>query len=107
MMVVIVAAGSIVIATFAVAVSVPLTTCTVNASVPVAVGVPVIAPLGDNARPAGRAPPVTLHTYAAVPPCASSCVAYAVPTVPFGSDVVVMVSRSVTVIVTDVEFVAS
>lgn len=35
-------------------------------------GIPVIVPVGDSARPAGREPAVTSHTYGGVPPVAVS-----------------------------------
>jgi hypothetical protein len=65
-------------------------TCTVNDTVPAAVGVPEISPV-DAARlnPAGNVPALTLQLYGVVPPLACSVVEYAMPAVPPFSDVVV------------------
>ena len=67
-------------------------TCTVNDTVPAVVGVPEITPV-DEARlnPAGKAPALIDQLYGVVPPLACSVVEYAVPAVPPGSDVVVIV----------------
>src|SRR5579883_2509388 len=65
---------------------------TVKVEVPAAVGVPPMLPSGPRLRPAGKAPLVTSQTYEPVPPLAASVVEYAVPTVPLGSDVVVIVT---------------
>ena len=67
-------------------------TLTVKLDVPAVVGVPVIVPVLDNVRPAGRDPALMVHVYGAVPPDTPRvCCGYAVPAVPPGSDVVVMV----------------
>ena len=50
---------------------------------PAVVGVPVITPLEERVRPAGRAPLATVHVYGGFPPLAASVAEYAVPTVPF------------------------
>ena len=58
-----------------------------------AVGVPVMAPVAVfSDRPAGNVPLVSDHVYGVVPPDAVSVAEYAVPTLPFGNDVVVIVS---------------
>ncbi len=67
-------------------------TCTVKFAVPLAVGVPLMAPLAESDRPAGSAPGPLDHVYPPVPPLADSVWLYAAPTVPAGSDVVVMVN---------------
>ena len=67
-------------------------TCTVNDTVPAAVGVPEITPVdATRFNPAGNVPALTLQLYGVVPPLACSVVEYAVPAVPPGSDVVVTV----------------
>ena len=79
----------------------PLESVTVNVTPPdaVAVGVPVIAPVDAfSVNPAGRLPPVTVHVYGEVPPLTASEALYAVPTVPAGSDVVVMLSADATIV---------
>lgn len=60
---------------------------TVNVHVQAAVGVPVIAPVLDSARPAGSAPLATVveNVYGDAPPDAASVWLYAVPTVPLAS----------------------
>jgi hypothetical protein len=47
-------------------------TVAVRLNVPLAVGVPEIAPLAARVRPAGRLPEVIDHEYGAVPPLACS-----------------------------------
>jgi len=74
-------------------------TTTVNTEVPVAVGVPLIVPAAwpvvVNVKPDGKAPVAMDQVYGVVPPLAKSCVCgYAVPTVPAGSDSVVIESVS-------------
>jgi len=65
-------------------------TCTVNVLAPVALGVPVIAPvLAVSDKPAGRAPAMTDHVYGIVPEPASSIVLYTTPEVPLGNSIVV------------------
>jgi len=57
---------------------------------PAAVGVPDIPPPLLSVKPGGRAPADTLQLYGDVPPVADAEELYAVPTVPFGSEVVVI-----------------
>jgi hypothetical protein len=45
-------------------------TVAIKLATPLAVGVPVIAPVVERASPAGRLPEVTAHLYGAVPPVA-------------------------------------
>jgi hypothetical protein len=67
-------------------------TCTVNDTVPAAVGVPEITPVdATRFNPAGNVPALTLQLYGVVPPLACSVVEYAVPAVPPGRDAVVTV----------------
>src|SRR4029077_703859 len=67
-------------------------TCTVNDTVPAAVGVPEITPVdATRLNPAGSVPALTLQVYGVVPPLACSVVEYAVPAAPPGNDVVVTV----------------
>ena len=64
---------------------------TVKFDVPVAVGVPEMIPVeAPSVNPAGRLPEATDHVYDGVPPLACSCVEYAVPSVPEGSEEVVI-----------------
>lgn len=67
---------------------------TVNVSavaLAVAVGVPAIAPVeAFSARPVGSVPDVSVQIYGVAPPVATSVALYAVPTWPFGSEVVVI-----------------
>jgi hypothetical protein len=67
-------------------------TCTVKLDWPVLVGVPLMVPPLLKLRPAGNAPDVTVHEYGVVPPEAVSVVEYGVPTVPLGSDAVVIIT---------------
>ena|SRR5689334_412956 len=60
-------------------------TCTVNALVPVAVGVPEICPLLDSVNPAGKLPDGSDHEYGVVPSAATRFVLYAVDSIPIGS----------------------
>ena len=60
-------------------------TCTVNALVPVAVGVPEICPLLDSVSPAGNAPDCNDHEYGAVPSAATRFALYAEDSIPIGS----------------------
>ena len=65
---------------------------------PVAVGVPLICPVDAfMLNPAGR--PVADQVYGVAPPLALTVALYAAPTVPSGSDAVVMVSGPETVTV--------
>ena len=67
-------------------------TSIVNDVAPAVVGVPDITPvLPASDNPPGNAFPILLHVYGGVPPDAASVVEYAVPTVPFGRLVVVIV----------------
>jgi hypothetical protein len=67
-------------------------TLTVKLADPAVVGVPDIAPPADKLSPAGNDPPDTDHEYGGDPPDAASVCEYATPTVPAGSDDVVMPS---------------
>jgi len=61
--------------------------------VPVALGVPEIAPLdGVKLNPEGNEPEVMLQVYGAVPPLAASVALYAVPCLPLGNELVVILS---------------
>src|ERR1035437_10387037 len=65
--------------------------------VPTAVGVPEITPVElFSVNPAGSG--VAVHEYAGEPPVALSCVVYAVPLTPFGSDVVVIAKGCVKIV---------
>src|SRR5262249_17436414 len=57
-------------------------------------GVPLIAPAVLNERPWGKLPVVTVHVYPPLPPDAASVCEYVTPTVPSGSDAVVMVTAA-------------
>jgi hypothetical protein len=57
---------------------------------PAVVGVPEIAPLPASVSPSGNDPLATDHAYGGVPPLAARVCVYAVPAVPEGNDVVVM-----------------
>jgi hypothetical protein len=65
-------------------------TRTVKLLGPAVPGVPDIVPLGARFSPAGSVPLATDHKYGGVPPEAVSPCEYAVPTVPAGSDDVVI-----------------
>lgn len=67
-------------------------TCTVKLDGPALVGVPLIVPPLLKLRPAGNAPEVTVQEYGVVPPVAARVNEYAVPTIPFGTEAVVIVS---------------
>jgi len=67
-------------------------TCTVKLEVPAAVGVPLIVPLVASDRPAGSEPPAVDQVLPPVPPLAESGRLYALPTVPAGSDKVLILS---------------
>jgi hypothetical protein len=67
-------------------------TCTVKLDWPALVGVPLIFPFVLKLRPAGNVPDVTVHEYGVVPPEAVSVVEYAVPSIPFGNEAVVIFS---------------
>ena len=61
-------------------------TVTVKDAVPAVVGVPLMTPDGERARPAGGEPTDMAHEYGIVPPVAASVCEYATPTVPPGND---------------------
>jgi hypothetical protein len=61
-------------------------TSTVNWDTPTAVGVPVIAPLGDNDNPAGSEPLEMLQIKTGKPPDTVSVWLYGLPAIPSGSD---------------------
>jgi hypothetical protein len=65
-------------------------TFTVKFAVPAAVGVPEIVPPALRFIPAGSDPLATDQVYGGAPPLAASACEYAVPTVPTGSDDVVI-----------------
>ncbi len=46
--------------------------CTVKVDVPAVPGVPVMAPVAERVKPAGRAPVEISHEYGGVPPVAAS-----------------------------------
>jgi hypothetical protein len=78
-----------------VAFTVPLAALTMKLAVPIKVGVPEMVPLlGDKVRPRGRLPlpSASVQMTASEPPVAISVALYDVPTVPRGSEVVVMVN---------------
>jgi len=55
-------------------------TCTVKFELPVALGVPEMAPVdAAKVNPAGNDPELTLQVYGDVPPLAASVTLYAVP----------------------------
>src|ERR1035441_8444425 len=67
-------------------------TFAVKLKVPAVFGVPLIAPVeGFRSKPPGNAPPPRDQVYDVVPPCAVSVTKYGPPTLPLGSDVVVIV----------------
>jgi hypothetical protein len=74
---------------------------TVKVELPVVVGVPERMPTPDespaSANPAGKLPVVTLQLIGNVPPLVCMFWLYEVPTVPAGSDVVVMLSAGLIV----------
>jgi hypothetical protein len=65
-------------------------TLAVKLYAPAVVGVPEIAPLPASVSPSGNDPLATDHAYGGVPPLAARVCVYAVPAVPEGNDVVVM-----------------
>ena len=66
-----------------------------------AVGVPLITPLEESVKPAGRADPLaSLHVYGPVPPEPTKVVEYAEPFVAPGTVDVVMLGAPLTVTVT-------
>ena len=67
-------------------------TCTVKFAGPAVVGVPLMVPLAASNRPEGSEPRVVDHVYPPIPPLAESVWLYAAPTVPAGSDVVLILS---------------
>jgi hypothetical protein len=64
-------------------------TFTVKFDVPAVVGVPLMVPLAERAKPAGKVPTETVHVYGVVPPLAFSPCEYAVPAVAGGNEDVV------------------
>src|SRR5215472_4363537 len=68
----------------------PSVTLTVKFAAPAAPGVPEMLPPADRLRPAGSVPLDTDHEYGGVPPVAPSVCEYATPTVPAGSEDVVI-----------------
>ncbi len=63
---------------------------TVNAEVPVAVGVPEISPLLLNESPAGNWPDAIVQVMGVGPPLAFRRAEYGMPTAPFGRERVLM-----------------
>jgi len=59
---------------------------------PALVGAPLIVPPTLKLSPAGNVPDVTVHEYGVVPPEAASVNEYTAPTIPFGTEAVVIVS---------------
>jgi hypothetical protein len=84
------------------ALSVTFTVKLLNPAVP---GVPDIVPPTDSVNPEGSVPADIVHVYGGDPPEAASACEYAVPAVPAGSDVVVIVKAGL--IVSDNAFVAT
>jgi len=84
-------------------------TLTVNVEVPVAVGVPLIAPvLPFNESPAGRFPALVLHVRAPAPPVEVSVTEYATPTVAAANgEVDVIDGDGVTITFADTDLVGS
>jgi hypothetical protein len=78
-------------------------TFTVKLLGPPVPGVPEIVPPADRVNPAGSVPTDTVQVYGVNPPEAVSACEYAVPTVPAGSDAVVIVKAGL--IVSDSAFV--
>lgn len=73
-------------------------TFTVKLAVPLGpVGVPLIAPEGLRVRPAGSDPALTENVSVPAPPVSVTVWLYAVPSVPAGSDVIVIEGIAVTV----------
>ena len=99
------AAGSTVTANAFVAVPPPVT-CTVKLDVPAALGVPLKTPAEDSVNPAGSVPEVTDQLYGGVPPVAASVWLYALPTVPAGSGLTVVIDSAAGSTVTANAFVA-
>jgi hypothetical protein len=77
------------------AVWVPTVTRTVKVMVAAVVGVPLTTPAELRVRPAGSAPEVMAQVGVPVPPVDVKVVEYGVPTIPAGSEVVVMVGAVV------------
>jgi len=85
----------------------PPVTWTVKLEVAAVVGVPLRTPAEDRPSPAGSVPAVTDQLYGVVPPVAASVWLYAVPTVPAGSEAVVIErDTGAALIVTENAFVA-
>jgi hypothetical protein len=66
-------------------------TRTVKLEVAAAVGVPPSTPAEDRVRPAGNVPADTDQLYGVVPPVAANDWLYAVPTVPAGNGLTVLI----------------
>jgi hypothetical protein len=68
-------------------------TRTLKLNIPLMDGVPLMPPVDAvNVNPPGNAPVTMVQVYGATPPVDVNCAVYAKPTLPSGSDVVVMVS---------------
>ena len=80
-------------------------TFAVKLNEPEAVGVPEIVPAVDRVKPPGNAPELIVQVYGLVPPEAASNVEYAVPTLPEGTEAVV-ICTGVAAMVTLSDFVA-
>src|ERR1035437_8515777 len=65
---------------------------TVKVKAPAAEGIPLIDPPVASVSPAGSVPETTDHEYPPAPPVAARVWEKAVPTVPLGSELVVMAS---------------
>ena len=74
--------------------------------VPAALGVPLKTPAEDSVNPAGSVPEVTDQLYGGVPPVAASVWLYALPTVPAGSGLTVVIDSAAGSTVTANAFVA-
>jgi hypothetical protein len=70
-------------------------TVTVKSALPAAVGVPEITPELLSVSPAGSAPAVSVQVKGVTPPLAVRVSLYAVPTMPSGNRLVVMVSPAI------------
>ena len=91
--------GAMVMLSAAVAVALALSlTWTVKFDVPEAVGEPVMAPAAESERPEGREPEVIDQAFPPVPPVAERDWLYTAPMVPLGSDDVVTVNCSGTMV---------
>ncbi len=82
-------------------------TFTVNVEAPEAVGVPEMVPRLLKDRLAGSDPVTTVQLSVPAPPVAASAWVYAVPTVPLGNEVVVMLGNGVTTTVDEADIAES